>query len=88
MCKVKIAEVVGYPVRIQASLLFVVPVQAGPLHILPGSVIITRVHVSNLWKNINGIQYVLASDNSPGKDWAREIDIAQKVVTVTDIRIS
>jgi 3',5'-cyclic AMP phosphodiesterase CpdA len=45
-------------------------------------------HVSNLWKNINGIQYVLASDNSPGKDWAREIDIAQKVVTVTDIRIS
>jgi len=45
-------------------------------------------HVSNLWKNINGIQYVLASDNSPGKDWAREIDIVQKVVTVTDIRIS
>lgn len=44
-------------------------------------------HVSYLWQNINGIQYVLAADNMPGKDWAREINIAQKVITVTDIRI-
>jgi 3',5'-cyclic AMP phosphodiesterase CpdA len=45
-------------------------------------------HVSKLWQKINGIQYVLASDNSPGKDWAREINILQKVITVSDIRIS
>ncbi|MFA4904172.1 MAG: metallophosphoesterase [Desulfobaccales bacterium] len=45
-------------------------------------------HASELWKNINGIQYFLASDNSPGKDWAREIDITQGVITVKDIPIS
>jgi 3',5'-cyclic AMP phosphodiesterase CpdA len=45
-------------------------------------------HVSNLWQNINGIQYILASDNSPGKDWAREIEIRQKVITVKDIPVS
>jgi hypothetical protein len=45
-------------------------------------------HVSSSWKNINGIQYILSSDNSPGKDWAREINIMKKVITVIDININ
>lgn len=45
-------------------------------------------HVSAQWRNMNGIQYVLASDNSPGKDWAREITIEQGKIDVTDIKIS
>ncbi len=45
-------------------------------------------HVSSLWQNINGIQYFLAADNLPGKDWAREITILQKIITVTDTRLS
>lgn len=44
-------------------------------------------HVSRRWKNINGIQFILASDNSPGKDWAREISIEKKDITVKDISI-
>jgi hypothetical protein len=32
-------------------------------------------HVSEKWENYGGIEYVLASDNSPGKDWAREITV-------------
>ncbi len=45
-------------------------------------------HVSGIWQNINGIRYVLAADNLPGKDFAREINIIQKVIAVSDIRIS
>ena len=45
-------------------------------------------HVSKSWQNINGIKYILAADNSPGKDWAREINIMNKVITVTDIKIN
>ncbi|NIQ38775.1 MAG: hypothetical protein GTN81_09315 [Proteobacteria bacterium] len=44
-------------------------------------------HVSSQWENMNGIQYILASDNSPGKDWAREITVEQNQVTVADVRI-
>jgi hypothetical protein len=45
-------------------------------------------HVSDSWENINGIKYVLAADNSPGKDWAREINILSKIdIAVTDIKI-
>jgi 3',5'-cyclic AMP phosphodiesterase CpdA len=44
-------------------------------------------HVSEERKNMNGIKYVLASDNSPGKDWAREITVKGKQVTVKDISI-
>jgi 3',5'-cyclic AMP phosphodiesterase CpdA len=44
-------------------------------------------HVSGLWKNVNGIQYILASDNSPGKDWAREISIEEGKIEVTDVSI-
>lgn len=32
-------------------------------------------HVTEKWENLCGIQYVLAADNSPGKDWAREITV-------------
>ena len=45
-------------------------------------------HVSDSWENINGIKYVLAADNSPVKDWAREINIFSKIdIAVTDIKI-
>jgi len=45
-------------------------------------------HVSKEWKNCNGIQYVLASDNSPGKEWAREISVHNGKVEVNPIAIS
>lgn len=32
-------------------------------------------HASEQWENLCGIKHVLASDNSPGKDWAREITV-------------
>ena len=44
-------------------------------------------HVAEQWNNYNGIQYVLASDDSPGKDWAREITIDKKTIQVRDIPI-
>ena len=44
-------------------------------------------HVSNQWENMNGIRYVLASDNSPGKDWAREITVEENQVRVADVPI-
>jgi 3',5'-cyclic AMP phosphodiesterase CpdA len=44
-------------------------------------------HVSRKWENILGIQYILASDNSPGKDWAREITIKDNSVSVEDIKV-
>ena len=44
-------------------------------------------HVMDMWQDVNGIQYILASDNSPGKKYAREITIVQDVITVDDIEI-
>lgn len=44
-------------------------------------------HVSEMWENKNGVTYILASDNSPGKDWAREITVEQGAVTVADVAI-
>jgi 3',5'-cyclic AMP phosphodiesterase CpdA len=52
------------------------------------AVLFGHKHVSNQWENMNGIPYVLASDNSPGKDWAREITIEHGVVTVNDVKIA
>lgn len=52
------------------------------------AVLFGHKHVSNQWENMNGIKYVLASDNSPGKDWAREVTVEHGVVTVKDIRIA
>ena len=45
-------------------------------------------HVSGMWRNMNGIAYVLAADNAPGKDYAREITVEGKKISVSDIRIA
>lgn len=45
-------------------------------------------HVSEMWKNRNGVQYFLASDNSPGKDYVREISIAGGKIYVQDIGVA
>ena len=44
-------------------------------------------HVSKMWPNTLGIPYILASDNSPGKQTAREIAIVRQTITVQDINI-
>jgi Icc protein len=44
-------------------------------------------HVSKMWQNTLGIPYILACDNSPGKQIAREITIIQKTITVNYITI-
>jgi 3',5'-cyclic AMP phosphodiesterase CpdA len=45
-------------------------------------------HVSQKWENLNGISYVLAADNAPGKDFARQITVTGRDVSVTDIPIA
>jgi 3',5'-cyclic AMP phosphodiesterase CpdA len=45
-------------------------------------------HVSSEWKNMNGIRFVLAADNAPGKDLAREISVMGREVSVSDIPIA
>jgi len=45
-------------------------------------------HVSKQWGNMGGIDYFLASDNSPGKDLAREITIEKGAVNVVDLPIA
>jgi len=42
-------------------------------------------HVAGKWENLNGIRFVLASDNSPGKDWVREITVEKESITVQEI---
>lgn len=44
-------------------------------------------HVSKMWPNTLGIPYILASDNSPGKQTAREIAVVQQTITIQDISI-
>jgi 3',5'-cyclic AMP phosphodiesterase CpdA len=44
-------------------------------------------HVLGKWENINGIRYVLASDNSPGKDWVREISLEDGEFHVTELSV-
>lgn len=44
-------------------------------------------HVSEYWENMNGIDLISASDNSPGKDWARQIEITKKGMDQEDVRI-
>lgn len=34
-------------------------------------------HVIGKGENCNGIRYVLASDDSPGKDWAQELTVEE-----------
>lgn len=40
------------------------------------------------WENCNGIRYVLASDDSPGKAWAHEITVEKGEVGEAEIRIA
>jgi 3',5'-cyclic AMP phosphodiesterase CpdA len=44
-------------------------------------------HTTGQWSNVNGIKHILASDNSPGKDWVREISIEGKQITVSDVSL-
>lgn len=44
-------------------------------------------HVSCKWTNMNGISRVLAADNSPGKKYAREIEIVGSKIEANDIPI-
>jgi 3',5'-cyclic-AMP phosphodiesterase len=45
-------------------------------------------HASHQWENMNGIAYVLAADNAPGKDYAREITVVGQNISVADVRIA
>jgi len=45
-------------------------------------------HESRQWVNMLGTSYVLAADNSPGKAFAREIEIQGRNITVRDVSIS
>jgi len=45
-------------------------------------------HVSQMWENKGGVRFVLAADNSPGKDYVREIAVSQKTITVQDVSIA
>jgi 3',5'-cyclic AMP phosphodiesterase CpdA len=44
-------------------------------------------HVAGRWDNVNGIQYILASDNTPGKDYVREISIEDMKIDVNELSI-
>jgi 3',5'-cyclic AMP phosphodiesterase CpdA len=44
-------------------------------------------HVSKMWPDTLGVPFILACDNSPGKQFAREITIIQKTITVNYITI-
>lgn len=45
-------------------------------------------HVSEMWENRDGIKFILASDDSPGKPHAREITVQGKRITVSKIKIT
>jgi hypothetical protein len=45
-------------------------------------------HDSSLWQDLNAVDYVLASDDSPGKNFAREISVGPGGITVQDIPIA
>jgi len=45
-------------------------------------------HVSRQWEQRNGMRYILAADNAPGKAYAREIIIEHGHMRVNDIPIS
>jgi 3',5'-cyclic AMP phosphodiesterase CpdA len=56
---------------------------AGRVH----AVLFGHQHISKMWQDTLGIPYILASDDSPGRPFAREISIRQNTVTVQPIRI-
>jgi 3',5'-cyclic AMP phosphodiesterase CpdA len=45
-------------------------------------------HVSDKWEDNGGVPFVLAADNSPDKDYAREITVTSAGVSVNDIAIA
>lgn len=45
-------------------------------------------HESKSWKQYGSIPYVLASDNSPGKAFVREITVKKSKVSVVDLKIT
>lgn len=44
-------------------------------------------HVWEAWEDRHKIDYYLASDNSPGKDWAREIEFKKGALSVKEVSI-
>jgi 3',5'-cyclic AMP phosphodiesterase CpdA len=44
-------------------------------------------HVWEQWENRHGVPYYLASDNSPGKDWVREIAFENGDLTVNSLNV-
>lgn len=44
-------------------------------------------HESNIWSNYGGAKYFLASDNSPGKSWVREISVMSGQVQIADVGV-
>ena len=60
------------------------------MHILYGRVhlvLFGHNHVSKMWQNTLGIPFILSCDNSPGRQFAREITIIQKTIMVNYITI-
>jgi 3',5'-cyclic AMP phosphodiesterase CpdA len=55
----------------------------GRIHI----VLFGHRHVWEAWENRHKIEYYLASDNSPGKDWAREIHFKDGSLSVREVSI-
>ncbi|MFO7708772.1 MAG: metallophosphoesterase [Desulfobacterales bacterium] len=45
-------------------------------------------HVSEMWEGKGGVRFVLAADNAPGKDYAREVAVSKGGITVRDIPIA
>ena len=44
-------------------------------------------HVSGIWEGMYGEAVALAADNSPGKDFAREVEVAGTSISVRDVPI-
>lgn len=45
-------------------------------------------HVSEMWQGKGGVRFVLAADDLPGKDYAREIAVSKGDIMVRDIPIA
>jgi predicted phosphodiesterase len=45
-------------------------------------------HAWEEWRDYNGVDWVLAADDAPGKHWAREIDVTNGKLTVQKVPIN
>ena len=52
------------------------------------AVLFGHKHESKRWNNYGSIPYVLAADNAPGKDYAREIVVRQGKLYVKDVELA